>query len=418
MASPRHKTVLAETGRRQGVGERSLLSPYFSPLPGVPGLPRVLSARAHVDGVASKRSIASTSAALVGSKTALCISLGRYSLASAAGNLSARGTSGLQWSSLHGRPVLGKDCVPEVGQRVVGKADTAFKSMGLGTVVDLDGLARGFVAVSWDRQRGSARPPAEYCVGHKGIHLLELAQLEDIIFGQRYESQNGWQGAQQARSIEDIFSEPFGGPGRRRRFQFTNRPLTTGNLWKDPQTGDTTKREFLKRGQGLKGGLGNYQPSKVTQTLTDLFIRFAKGTKRKRTWGYNIEAVKVQTMQSLNLRELIHCLQYLDVRQEKPILRGLTPILSVKDIDTHYEQYAPWSHPDAFKELDFDRFALCLESIAVLVGVPFARFLCGISKESERERERERERARDTILVSMHSTWVEFKRLRFGRVES
>jgi len=49
MTSPRHKTVLAETGRRQGVSERCLVSPYISPLPGVPGVPRILSARAYVD---------------------------------------------------------------------------------------------------------------------------------------------------------------------------------------------------------------------------------------------------------------------------------------------------------------------------------------------------------------------------------
>ena len=189
-------------------------SPYATQLPGLPGPPRALSTRGSEPlpgGSTPWHTSRESSAALLGATTASSGSLSKYSLASAAGNLSARGTAGLQWSVLHGRPVIGKDCLPEVGQRVVGVAGSAFRSIGLGTIVKTDGCVRGYAAVQWDRERGSARRAAEYCVGHNGVYLLELAQLEDIVLGQRYESINGGQGTTQARSVEDLFSQPVTG---------------------------------------------------------------------------------------------------------------------------------------------------------------------------------------------------------------
>jgi len=339
-------------------------SPYATPLPGLPRTAR--SARGG------------SAAELPGSAwtTASSGSLSKFSLASAAGNLSARGPAGLQWSVLHGRPVIGKDCPPEVGQRVVGVAGSVFRSIGLGTIVKTHSCARGHVAVQWDRERGSARPAAEYCVGHNGVYLLELAQLEDIVLGQRYESINGGQGAAQVRSVEDIFSQPFGGPNRPRRFEVKSRPPTTAEPQKD-SLAETAQRSFLKRGQGVRVSTAHQHPGKVVKTLTQLFVRFGKGTKRKRTWGYDLDKVKVQTMQSMNVRELTHCLQFLDVRQDRAFLRGSNPILTAPGIEAQYQRYAAWSHPDAFGELDFDRFVLCLEAIRQLVGIPFTRFLCG-----------------------------------------
>jgi hypothetical protein len=369
-------------------------SPYTERLPGLPGsftaraaatfrfhrnVVQVNATRGSLSMPASpQRSTAGLGAqALSAKNTSLDnMSTGLFSLASAAGNLSARGTTGLRWSAVHGRPLVGSDCPPEVGQRVVGVAQSAFKNMGLGTIVNVDGCSRGFAAVAWDRERGSARPPAEYCVGHQGVYLLELAQLEDIVSEQRYESLNCGQGMLPARSLEDIFNEPFGGTGRKRRLQIKPRTSTTADSWQSSLTDTTKQREFLKRGQGLKVSTAKYQPNRVTKTLTELFILFGKGTKRKRTWGYNIGAVKVQTMQSMNLRELVQCLNYLDVRQDKTFLRGQTPILTTEGIQAQYDHYAPWSHPDAFQELDFDRFALCIEAVAILVGIPLSRFIC------------------------------------------
>ena len=364
------------------------VSPYAAPLPGSGGsvaamsggwktartASSVSSARAHTAS-ASEPASPQRSGILGGAKTVSTASLSKFSLASAAGNLSARGTAGLQWSVLHGRPVIGLDCAPEVGQRVVSVADSPFRSLGLGTIMDVDGCARGFAAVSWDREHGSARPAAEFCVGHKGIYLLELAQLEDIVSGQRYESINAGQGSPQARCIEDIFSEPFGGPRRKRRFPSRLQAATTSSQ-KDSLAITNTGKSFLRRGQGRKVSMANYQAAKVNKTLTEHFIRFAKGTKRKRNFGYNVDAVKVQTMQSMNMRELQQCLQYLDVRQDKAFLRGPTPILTMKGIQAQYDYYAPWSHPDAFGEMDFDRFALCMESVSALVGIPLTRLIC------------------------------------------
>lgn len=368
-------------------------SPYTDALPGLPESytaraaatfrfhRNVVQVQGAIRGPLSMPGSPQRSTAVLGTKTLLAknsstMSLGSFSWASAAGNLSARGTTGLRWSAVHGRPLIGRDCAPEVGQRVVGVADSAFKNMGLGTIVNVDGCSRRFAAVAWDRERGSARPPAEYCVGHQGVYLLEMAQLEDIVSGQRYESLNGGQGMLQARSLEDIFNEPFGGTGRKRRFHIKPRTATTVDSWRDSLTDTAKQREFLKRGQGLKVSMANYQPNKVIKTLTELFILFGKGTKRKRTWGYNLGAVKVQTMQSMNCRELVSCLNYLDVRQDKSFLRGHTPILTTEGIQAQYDHYAPWSHPDAFKELDFDRFALCIEAVSILVGIPLSRFLC------------------------------------------
>ena len=324
-----------------------------------------------------------TSAASAGSKSARGstddgnMPLRTYSLLSAAGNLSARGSTGLQWTSLHGRPVIGRDCQPEVAQRVVGLCSSALKSMGLGTIVNVDGCTCGFAAVRWDRERGSARPAAEYPVGHNGVYLLELAQLEDMILGQRYESTNGWQGT--CKSIEDLFNEPFGGPSRKRRFKIKQRLQTISDSQKDSLTDTGAPHpEFLKQGHGksVNNSAANFKSATVIKCFTDLFVRFAKGSKRKRTWGYNIFAAKPQTMQSMSHYELVQCLKYLDARQDKSFLRGDNPILSHNEIILQYQYYSRWSHPDAVGELDFDRFAICLDAIAMLVGIPVPRFLC------------------------------------------
>ena len=160
------------------------------------------------------------------------------------------------------------------------------------------------------------------------------------------------------------------------RFEVKSRPPTTT----EPHTNlhaETKQRPFLKRGQGTRVSMAKHQPAKVMKSLTQLFVRFARGTKRKRTWGYDLDKIKVQTMQSMSLRELAHCLQFLDVRQDRAFLRGSNPILTLPGIKAQYDQYAAWSHPDAFGELDFDRFVLCLEAVSQLVGIPFSRFLCG-----------------------------------------
>lgn len=373
LAFPRHRPLPSLTVPESVECEQS---PYAAPLPGLP-----LSRTARHGTATSAQTVSPQRSAPAlreaSAVTSSSASLSRYMLRSAAGNLSSRGTTGLQWSVLHGRPVIGRDCPAEVGQRVVGAPDTVFKSAGIGTIVSLGGPAGpGFAAVRWDRERGSARPPAEYCVGHNGRHLLELAQLEDIVLGQRYESINGGQGTQQARSLDEIFSQPFGGPGRKRRFEIKKRQPTTSGTSIDSST--TQKSHFLKKGQGIKVSIANHQPGKVTKAMMQLFIRFARGTKRKRLFGYNIDAVKVQTMQSMNVHEFHSCLQYLDVRQDRAFLRGRNPILNLSGIQAQYAHFAPWSHPDAFGELDFDRFALCIESIAVLVGIPLLRFVCGI----------------------------------------
>ena len=307
----------------------------------------------------------------------LSANLRQLSLASAASNLSARG--GLRWSALHGRPLVGKDCTPEAGQRVVGAAKSHLKAMGIGTIVD---CAAGFAAVQWDLEHGSARPPNEYCIGYKGIFQLELAQIEDITLGARYESVNGGH-HHRFHSLEDLFSQPFGGPHRSRRVR--PRPHTTReDSQQSPLTCKEKPVEFLRRSQGPKHALSSVQLGKVNRTLVYLFMRFAKGTKRKRRFGYDLGAVKVQTMQSMNFAELSLCLQYLDVRQDKPFLRPIAvvgaarapQIISFKSVQAQYAQLTPWSHPDAFGELDFDRFALCLESVSILAGIPFQRFLC------------------------------------------
>jgi hypothetical protein len=320
--------------------------------------------------------------------SASSLSQTQYSPASAAGNLSSRGAAGLQWAVLHGRPVIGKDCTAKVGQRVVAAACSPLTSVGIGTIVDVDGCHAGFAAVLWDRERGSARPPAEFCVGHNGVYQLELAQVEDIICGKRYESIYSRQGAHQACSIEDLLNEPFGGPNRLRRFQIKSRPLPSGGVWQDPLHSTTSGQKVLNRTQG-KASIASFQRNKLQKTLLDLFIRFARGSKRKRFFGYDLSkkadheaaCFKRQAMKSMNMHELTYCLQYLDVRQEKAFLRPTDrdsiPVLDAKGIRAQYEQFAPWSHPDAFGELDFDRFALCLESVSTLVGVPFPRFICG-----------------------------------------
>jgi hypothetical protein len=264
------------------------------------------------------------------------------------------------------RPIVGLDVAPELGMRVVGADDSPYQEMGLGTVVRIgEGELAGTCAVRWDREGKSARPPSEYFCGRNGVLHLEVAQSDDVLLREKDRENLYTLAAASLRSHKDEASQArlpqlaapgLGGSVHPRvqsargakggevnpRGGHATAPATApaarspradwrppGALGASASAGRTGRRptaasagapaapQAQRRRSQPQRSPAALLPRKTTpsererqsgenrRALIALFNQHAHGMRRRRFFGYDVAHFTRQTVQSMDLAELL-----------------------------------------------------------------------------------------------------------------